>query len=83
MTTLFLQHKSERGDSFRTERVRHTITEAPVNRSRTGYGSKIPTQYMIEYFGRKYRVYSVCHSNVTREYVIVRGEQIGVLIFND
>ena len=44
----------------------------------TGYGSKLPTRFMLRYNGRLYRVYSSCFSNVSREYIVVNGQQYGV-----
>lgn len=42
----------------------------------TGYGSKIPSRYMVKFDNRWRRVYSVCYSNVSTEYVIIDGEKI-------
>ena len=51
--------------------------EAPRNRSRTGYGSKIPTSYRVQVDGgrRWYRVYCICHSNVGSLYILPGGER--------
>ena len=46
----------------------------------TGYGNKLPTRYMVRYDGRWYRVYSICYSNVSTEYVLIRGDKITVTI---
>lgn len=46
----------------------------------TGYGAKLPTRYRVRFNGRWYRVYSVCYSNVSSEYVTVNGERVGVTI---
>lgn len=48
----------------------------------TGYGNKLPTRYMARYDNRWYRIYSICYSNVSTEYVLIKGEQIKVE-FND
>ena len=49
------------------------ITEAPLNRSATGYGNRIPTRYMIKLDrGRVtywHRVYAICYSNAASYYV--------------
>lgn len=48
-----------------------------VNRSRTGYGSKIPMQYKIKLTnGRTYRMYCMIYSNSGTCYVIKNGERL-------
>lgn len=49
------------------------ITEAPRSPSVTGYGSKIPTKYMLKLDGRWHRVYVMQYSNSGTAYVIHRG----------
>jgi hypothetical protein len=44
-------------------------TEPPPNRSRTGYGSKIPTSWMLQIAKRWHRVYVICYSNSGSAYV--------------
>lgn len=46
--------------------------------SPTGYGSKIPTDWMLKFDGEKrsYRVYAICFSNVATPYVIRGGQQL-------
>jgi hypothetical protein len=51
-------------------------TAPPPNRSRTGYGSKIPTSWMLEIDGRWHRVYVVVYSNSGSAYVTVRGKDL-------
>lgn len=50
-------------------------TKAPLNFSRTGYGSKIPTCYKVNYFGKWLRVYAKCFSNVSTMYI--KSNRIG------
>jgi len=40
-------------------------TDCPINRSVTGYGARIPTQYKVQIEGntRWLRVYCICYSN--------------------
>lgn len=47
----------------------HKETEAPVNRSATGYGRKIPTRYMVKLRGRWRRVYVCQISNAGTAYI--------------
>jgi hypothetical protein len=54
----------------REEKVPFAIdSKAPKSPSRTGYGSKLPTQYRIHYKGRWRRVYAICFSNVATFYI--------------
>lgn len=55
--------------------------KAGVTFTRTGYGSKIPTVYKVQYNGRWYRVYSICYSNVSTEYILVKGEKVTVQFY--
>ena len=79
----FLQFKSDRNDCFQTVEVE--FKEKPLTHhllglqyTATGYGNKLPTVYMIRYENRFYRVYSLCYSNVSTEYVIIMGERVTV-----
>ena len=53
-------------------------TDCPINRSATGYGSKIPTQYKIQLAGCKLwrRVYCICYSNSGTLYCLVKGQRL-------
>lgn len=44
----------------------------------SGYGSKIPTGYLIKLQGegREYRVYAVCYSNAASFYIVRKREKI-------
>jgi hypothetical protein len=44
--------------------------------TRTGYGNKIPTRYMINFEGRNYRVYCRVYSNSGTCYIVRKGEEI-------
>lgn len=47
------------------------ITEAPLNRSATGYGPKIPTHYMVRIGTRWHRVYMAQYGNAGSAYVVL------------
>lgn len=49
-----------------------------LQKTRTGYGTKIPTTNMINLAGRMRRVYVDIYSNSGHTYVIVKGEKVGV-----
>lgn len=44
----------------------------------SGYGSKIPTGYMVQLDGDKRwrRLYAICYSNVATFFVVVTGERV-------
>lgn len=45
-------------------------TTPPWNRSRSGYGSKIPSQWLLQLDGKRWhRVYIICYSNSSTAYV--------------
>ncbi len=51
------------------ERVPVKIKDAPTYRSATGYGTRIPTEYMVKWRGKWRRVYAICVSNAGSLYV--------------
>lgn len=57
-------------DSFLTQRVPLKVTDVPHGRvAKSGYGSRIPTQYMVKWAGRWMRVYAICYSNAATLYI--------------
>lgn len=61
-------------------------TNPPINRSRTGYGSKIPTSWMVKLDGKRWhRVYCVIWSNIGSLYVCTKEGKLylGNEIFDD
>lgn len=51
------------------------ITEAPLQRSVTGYGPKLPTPYMFRIANRWHRVYVVNYGNSGSSYVAIKGKR--------
>lgn len=52
-------------------------TEPPRNRSRTGYGSKLPSSWLVQLDHKRWhRVYVVCWSNVGSAYVVEAGARL-------
>lgn len=47
----------------------------------SGYGQKIPTQYLIEWNKKRYRVYCCIFSNIGSCYIISKGQKITVDYF--
>lgn len=52
------------------------ITDAPFNRSVTGYGPKIPTRYMLRIGPRWHRVYMMQYANSGTPYVVKGGHDL-------
>lgn len=52
-----------------------------LQQTASGYGSKLTTQYKVNYKGRLRRIYSACFSNVGVPYIIYKGEKVGVNVF--
>lgn len=51
------------------------VTEAPLQRSVTGYGPKLPTPYMFRIANRWHRVYIANYGNSGSAYVAIKGER--------
>lgn len=51
-------------------------TEAPKHPTRTGYGAKIPTQYMVFGGNRWRRVYCKIYSNSGTLFIVVNGKPV-------
>ena len=80
---LYLQHKSTDNRCHRTERVQNKLEpmrhhKLGLTYTATGYGSKIPTEYMVKYNNRWYRVYCAIYSNNGTLYIISNGNKIKV-----
>ena len=53
------------------------VTDAPrYRRTVSGYGSRIPTRYMVNYDGRWRRVYAMRYGNSGSVYVFHGGETL-------
>jgi len=48
---------------------------AGLSYTRSGYGAKIPTPYMVSLGGRYRRVYSTVYSNVGTLWIMVNGQK--------
>lgn len=53
-------------------------TRTPANRSRSGYGSKLPTSWMLRLKGnhRWHRVYVIQYSNAGSAYILSKGKML-------
>ena len=43
--------------------------KAGLSFTASGYGARIPTEYMVKYNGRWRRVYAICYSNVSTLFI--------------
>jgi hypothetical protein len=50
--------------------------QPPHVRSRTGYGSKLPTHHQLRVSSRWHRVYAVCWSNAPTYYILKGGKPL-------
>lgn len=42
-----------------------------LTKTQTGYGSKIPSVYMLNHNNKQYRIYNICYSNVSTQYILI------------
>lgn len=78
----YLEHGSGISNmSIRFEPVPHRVKE--IRRRRipvSGYGKDIPTEYMIKWEGRWYRVYAMQYGNCPTAYIKTRCAKNGRII---
>lgn len=51
-----------------------------LQQTQTGYGNKLTTSYKLCFDGIVYRVYSICHSNCSSEYI--QTKKYGMIFIN-
>ena len=51
-------------------------TEVPKYNNKTGYGDRIPTNYMVFIANKWRRVYCRQYSNIGTLYVLIKGERV-------
>lgn len=83
MTNLeaFLKHGLGTDGPFCDEQVAIKTTDTPRNRSVSGYGSKLPTQYMVNWRNKWRRVYAICYSNASTLYIAHKNTKIVLNIY--
>jgi hypothetical protein len=57
------------------------LCTANYGHTQSGYGGKIPSDWMVRYLQRWRRVYVMCYSNVGSAYIIVGGREVFVAIY--
>jgi len=53
--------------------------ENPRSNSLSGYGSKIPTGYKVNFNNKLYRIYATCYSNSASLWFISKGQKYFVM----
>jgi len=81
MIEAVLKHGLGTNGPFLDEAVEIKTTNPPKNRSVSGYGSKLPTQYMVKWQSKWRRVYAICWSNVATFYIGQNGQKIIVNLY--
>ena len=73
------------GNGYDHTDVESTLIDAPLwwherglQKTASGYGTKIPTRHKVNYLGRDRRIYVDVYSNAGYTYVMVKGEKISV-----
>lgn len=52
-------------------------TKIPLNRNVSGYGSKVPSNIMLQLDNKRwYRVYVMIYSNVGSSYILEKGKKV-------
>ena len=80
--TAYIHYRASFYGPFQTVGVEIKETKTPINKSRTGYGNRLPTQYMIKVENKWRRVYAVCYSNVATTYIGPVKDKVVVRIDN-
>lgn len=73
------------GNNYDHTDVEATLINAPLwwherglQKTASGYGTKIETSHKVNYLGRDRRVYADCYGNNAHCYIIMKGEKITV-----
>lgn len=78
MQTVMIEHH-DHGSDFLAARYRPLAWQvAGLQKTASGYGTKLPTRYTVTFQGRERRIYADCYSNVAATYIIVNGQKVYV-----
>lgn len=78
MKTVMINHADHASDFYTTIYSPLEWQRAGLNKTASGYGKKIPTTEMINFAGRKRRIYVDVYSNAGSCYFMLKGEKIHV-----
>jgi hypothetical protein len=78
MKTVMVDHP-EHGSDYLAAHYRPLAWQvAGLQKTASGYGTKIPTRYTVTFQGKERRIYADYYSNVAATYIIVNGEKVFV-----
>ena len=78
MKTVMVDHPAHASDFFATNYRPLAWQVAGLQKTASGYGTKIPTRYTVRYLFKERRIYADYYSNVAATYIIVNGEKVFV-----
>lgn len=78
MQTVMISHPDHASDFYTPIYAPLEWQRQGLQKTATGYGTKIPTSYMLDYQGKRRRIYVDQYSNAGRTYIMVGGEKITV-----
>lgn len=78
MKEVMISHPDHASDFYAVQYSPLDWQRAGLQKTASGYGTKIPTAYVLKYQGRTRRIYSDQYSNAGRTYIIVNKEKVTV-----
>lgn len=78
METVMIDHPEHASDFLAARYCPLAWQVAGLQKTASGYGTKIPTRYTVRYQGKQRRIYADCCSNVASTYIIVNGKKVFV-----
>lgn len=77
----YLQHNTGTSGAFLTEKLECIASPLQwqidgLQFTASGYGAKIPTQFMVKYRGKLRRVYTMIYSNIGTMYIGKRSDNL-------
>ena len=78
MKTVMIDHPEHASDYFAANYRPLAWQVAGLQKTASGYGTKLPTCYTVKYQGKERRIYADCYGNVAATYIIVNGLKVYV-----
>ena len=78
MKTVMIDHPEHASDYIATNYRPLAWQVAGLQKTASGYGTKLLTCYTVNYQGKERRIYADCCSNVAATYIIVNSEKVFV-----
>ena len=78
MKTVMVDHP-EHGSDYLAAHYRPLAWQvAGLQKTASGYGTKIPTRYTVRYQGKERRIYADCYSNLAATYIKKKKKKVFV-----